>query len=113
MQLLHSYCVQQGLKGIILATFHPRVAVFDTFGQLSCPGGGEFDLFFQKMSKSPPHLRSPPPLGLNIDRSIAYPATAKTVARQVSRAVAESRIKFYFSCNLSRNNLVVAGYVTL
>ena len=32
------------------------------------------------------------------------PSTAKIVARQVARAVAESRIKFYFSCNLSRND---------
>ena len=31
-------------------------------------------------------------------------ATAKIVAKQVARAVAESRIKFYFSCNLSRND---------
>ena len=55
---LHSYCVQQGLKGNILATFtrlRPRVGAFDTFRQLSYRGGGEFDSFFQKMSKSPPH----------------------------------------------------------
>ena len=31
--------------------------------------------------------------------SVKYPATAKIVARQVARAVAESRIKFYFSCS--------------
>ena len=44
---MHSYCVQQGLKGIFLATFSRlRVAAFDTFGQLCCPGGGEFDSFF-------------------------------------------------------------------
>ena len=36
--------------------------------------------------------------------SVTYPATTKIVARQVARAVAESRIKFYFSCNLSRND---------
>ena len=36
--------------------------------------------------------------------SVTYPARAKFVARQVSRAVAESRIKFYFSCNLSCND---------
>ena len=34
--------------------------------------------------------------------SVTYPATAKIDARQVATAVAESRIKFYFSCNLSR-----------
>ena len=33
--------------------------------------------------------------------SVKYPAKAKIVARKVARAVAESRIKFYFSCNLS------------
>ena len=36
--------------------------------------------------------------------SVIYPAVAKFVARQVAKTVAESRIKFYFSCNLSRNN---------
>ena len=35
---------------------------------------------------------------------VTYPATAKIVARQVARAIAESRIRFYFSCNLSRND---------
>ena len=73
---LHSCCVQQGRKGIILATFtRPRVGAFDTFGQLCCHGGGEFDSFFQEMSKSPPHAWFPPPLplGLNIDRCIASP----------------------------------------
>ena len=41
--------------------------------------------------------------------SVTDPATAKIVARQVARqlarAVAESRVKFYFSCNLSRHNV--------
>ena len=36
--------------------------------------------------------------------SVTYLATAKMFARQVARAVAESRIKSYFSCNLSRND---------
>ena len=45
---------EQSLKGIILATFtRPSVGAFDTFGQLCCHVGGEFDAFFQKMSKSP------------------------------------------------------------
>ena len=35
---------------------------------------------------------------------VTYPATAKIAARQVARAIAESRIKFHFSCNLSRND---------
>ena len=32
--------------------------------------------------------------------SVTYPATAKIVAKQVARAVAESRIKFYFFVQL-------------
>ena len=36
--------------------------------------------------------------------NLTYPATAKIVLRQVARAVAESRMKFYFSCNLPRND---------
>ena len=36
--------------------------------------------------------------------SVIYPAMAKVIARQVARAVAESRIRSYFSCNLSRND---------
>ena len=38
--------------------------------------------------------------------SVTYPATAKIVVRQVARAIAESsaKVKFYFSCNLSRND---------
>ena len=41
--------MQQGRKGIILATFtRPRVGAFDTFGQLCCSGGGEFDSFFSE-----------------------------------------------------------------
>ena len=36
--------------------------------------------------------------------SVAYRATAKIAARQVARAVVESRINLYFSCNLSRND---------
>ena len=69
MQLLHSYCVQQGLKGIIVATFTcPRVAAFDILVNYAlCPGGGEFDSFFQKMSKSPPYAQPLRPMGLNID----------------------------------------------
>ena len=34
----------------------------------------------------------------------AYPGTAKIVARQVARAVAEKRIEFYFSSNLCCND---------
>lgn len=37
--------------------------------------------------------------------SVTYPATGKIAARQVAREVAVSRIKSYFSCNLSRNDL--------
>ena len=36
--------------------------------------------------------------------SVTYPETAKIVARQVARAVTESRIRFYFPCNLSRKD---------
>ena len=44
---------------------------------------------------------------------VTYPATAKIVARQVARAVAESRIKFYFRATCLATILAVAGYVTL
>ena len=40
---------------------------------LNTPGGGDFDNFFSKMSKSPPFARSLyplPPLGLDTDRCI-------------------------------------------
>ena len=43
------------------------------FDNYSLPGGGDFDNFFQKMSKAPPYARTPPhppALGLNIDRCI-------------------------------------------
>ena len=43
---------------------------FDTFDNYFLPGGGDFDNFFQKMSKSPPYSRPPPPLGLDTDRCI-------------------------------------------
>ena len=44
---------------------------FDTFDNYFLPGGGDFDNFFQKMSKSPPYSRTPPPpLGLDTDRCI-------------------------------------------
>ena len=35
----------------------PRVGDFDTFDNYFLPGGGDFDNFFQKMSKSPPYAR--------------------------------------------------------
>ena len=34
--------------------YSPQGGAFDTFGQLCCHGGREFDLFFPKMSKSHP-----------------------------------------------------------
>ena len=39
---------------------------FDTFDNYFLPGGGDFDNFFQKMSKSPPYSRPPPPSGLTL-----------------------------------------------
>ena len=42
------------------------------FDNYSLPGGGGFDNFFEKMSKSPPYARPPPlPLGLDIDSCIS------------------------------------------
>ena len=38
----------------------PRVGDFDTFDNHFLPGGGDFDNFFQKMSKSPPYALPPP-----------------------------------------------------
>ena len=39
------------------------------FDNYFLPGGGDFDNFFSKMSKSPPYV--PPPLRLDIDRCIS------------------------------------------
>ena len=70
---------ERATHGILTVRFVPRVGILirnfdmasifnsgevedsDTFDQLCCPGGGEFDLSFQKMSKSPPHARPPLP----------------------------------------------------
>ena len=76
-----NYCTLMCRK---VAFTRPRVAAFDTFGQLCCPVGGEFDSFFQNMSKSPPHVR-PTPLGPNIVRRITWSRETQTLSLNGSR----------------------------
>ena len=69
MQLLHSYCVSKVWRVLLwrrlLASGWQLLANYAV-----CPGGGEFDSFFHKSSKSTSYAQPLLPMGLNIDRCI-------------------------------------------